>query len=417
MQLSGALVFATTYVLISARRVPWLGIDRTGGALLGAVACVLLGVLTPARALAAIDGATLLLLFSVMGMGAFLADDDLFGFVEARLLERARTPERLLSWIVWGSGVASALITNDAVCVLGTPLVVRLIRRHQLAPLPFLLALATSANTGSVATLVGNPQNMLCGLLGGLTYGRHLLLMAPIAIAGLALNHLLLWLTFRRDLASSSLDRTTSAVAETSSETGPPRLSTGARITLAVIGATAVAYTFGGHLAWTAAAGFTALLLLRRRETRSLWQHVDWSLLLFFAGLFVVVEGLLASGLPGRWFSAFPLTAGLDSPHAWFRLSAVFLVGSNLVSNVPFILVVRDAMGGLSSPELGWELLAMAATFAGNLTLLGSVANVIVAEAGREVGGIGFFEYLRVGLPLAILTTLIGTFWLVLVLA
>lgn len=257
---------------------------------------------------------------------------------------------------------------------------------------------------------------MLCGMLGGLTYGRHLWLMAPVAIAGLALNHLLLALTFRRELAKSSLQQPPSAHGEARSETDSLRLPPGAKVTLTVIGATAVAYTFGGHLAWTAAAGFTALLLLRRRETRSLWGHVDGSLLLFFAALFVVVEGLLASGLPARWFAAFPLATGNDSSHAWFRLSALFLVGSNLVSNVPFILVVRDAMGSLSSPELGWELLTMASTFAGNLTLLGSVANVIVAEAGREVGGIGFFEYLRVGLPLAILTTLIGTFWLLVVL-
>ena len=98
----------------------------------------------------------------------------------------------------------------------------------------------------------------------------------------------------------------------------------------------------------------------------------------------------------------------------WARLAAVFLAGSNVVSNVPFILVIREQMASLPDPKLGWELLAMASTFAGNLTLLGSVANIIVAEAARDVGGIGFWPYLRVGLPLALATTAVGTLWLML---
>jgi Na+/H+ antiporter NhaD/arsenite permease-like protein len=137
-------------------------------------------------------------------------------------------------------------------------------------------------------------------------------------------------------------------------------------------------------------------------------------LLLFFAGLFVVVEGLMRSGAPGWFFARFPL-AGDGGLLGWLRLAAIFLVGSNVVSNVPFILVVRDQMATLADPRLGWELLAMTSTFAGNLTLLGSVANIIVAENARELGGIGFREYLAVGLPLAVLTTLGGVIWLVLV--
>ena len=404
MKPTGLIVFILSYVLISARRLDWLRFDRPAGALLGAVACVALGVLGPSEALAAVDGATLLLLFGVMGMGAFLGLDGFFDVLEHRLTRFARTPARLLGWMLWGAGGLSALITNDAVCVLAAPLVVRTIARHQLPALPFLLALATGANTGSVATLVGNPQNMLCGLLGGLDYRSHLLLMGPVAVLGLALNHALLAFSFRRELGRARL-----------AEPEPPGVfSARAQLTLGVIAASAVAYTLGGDLAWTAAAGFVLLMLLQRRETRELWPRIDWALLVFFSGLFVVVQGLTESGAPAAFFARFPLASG-DGTAGWLRLGAIFLVGSNVVSNVPFILVVREQMATLDNPALGWEVLAMASTFAGNLTLLGSVANIIVAEAGHEVGGMGFWQHLRVGLPLALSTTLMGLGWLLLV--
>ena len=401
MTAPGLVIFILTYVLISARRLDWLGFDRPAGALLGAVACVAAGVLAPDEALRAVDGATLLLLFGVMGMGAFLSLDGFFDEMGRRLTGTARTPKRLLGWLVWGSGGLAALITNDAVCVLGAFLVVRIIERHRLPALPFLLALATGANTGSVATLVGNPQNMLCGLLGGLQYREHLALMAPVALLGLALNHALLALMFRRELGAAHLGE---------AEATTP-LSRRAKITLMVVGASAVAYALGGHLAWTAASAFVLLMLIHRRDTSQLWPRIDWGLLLFFAGLFVVVEGLAKSGAPTAVFDKFPLAAAGESTLGWLRLSGIFLVGSNVVSNVPFILVVREQMATLSNPKLGWELLAMASTFAGNLTLLGSVANIIVAEAARDVGGMGFWQHLRVGLPLTVLTTLAGLCW------
>lgn len=400
MHLTGLVIFGITYLLISSRQLHWLGFDRPAGALLGAVACVVFGVLAPDQALAAVDTSTILLLFGVMGMGAFLAVDGFFTEVEARLVTAARTPARLLGLVVWSSGILAAFITNDAVCVLGAPVVVRLIQRHRLPPLPYLLALATGANTGSVATLVGNPQNMLCATLGGLAYRHHLLLLGPVALLALAVNHALLHGIFRRDLRTAAL-----APAQVGA---PPNLRASSLVTLGVIAATAVAYTAGADLAWAATAGFVVLMLVHRRDTRQLWARIDWSLLLFFCGLFVVVEGFVRSGVPAAVFARWPL-ASLGGPAG---LAGGFLVGSNVVSNVPFILVVRDQMATLPDPRLAWEMLAMASTFAGNLTLLGSVANIIVAESAREIGGIGFRDYLKVGLPLALVTTALGTAWL-----
>jgi Na+/H+ antiporter NhaD/arsenite permease-like protein len=400
----GIVVFALTYVLISLRRLSWLGFDRPAGALLGATLCVVLRVLTPEAATRAVDGNTLLLLFGVMGMGAFLAVDGFFDSMENACVVLAKTRAMLLAYVVWGSGLLSALITNDAVCVLGAPLVVRLIKKQNLPPLPYLLALATAANTGSVATLVGNPQNMLCGMLGGLSYREHLVLVGPVAVIGLLLNHGILYASFRREL--------TGALAPSVSHA--PFFTRRTSVTLAVISSTAVAYTLGAHLAWAATFGFVVLMLLHRRDTALLWARIDWSVLLFFAGLFVVVEGFIASGGPAWLFTRTPLSSGHHGAFEYARLSAIFLAGSNLVSNVPFILVVRDQMTTLAHPKLGWELLAMASTFAGNLTLLGSVANIIVAENARPLGGIGFLSYLRVGLPIALATTTFGTFYIVL---
>lgn len=401
MQLTGVVIFAITYVLISARRLGWLGLDRPAAALVGAVACVAFGVLSPDDALHAVDGETLLLLFGVMGMGAFLAVDDFFGCIEQKLASFAGTGSRLLGTLVWGAGILSALITNDAVCVLAAPLVVSMIRKHRLPPLPFLLALATAANTGSVATLLGNPQNMLCGRLGGLSYGAHFLWMAPVALIGLALNHALLHFAFRGSLKTAVLAR----------GDGVPRLSARMYVTLAVIVGTAVASALGASLAWAAAGGFVLLMLLHRRQTSALWPLIDWELLLFFSGLFVVVEGFTRTGVPEALFERFPLAAGQDFG-SWLELSTTFLIGSNVVSNVPFILLVADQVARLPDPRVGWELLAMASTFAGNLTLLGSVANLIVAEAAIELGGISFWQYFRIGFPLAIVTTLAGLSWL-----
>lgn len=405
--LTGLVIFAITYALIAGRRLRFMPLDRPAGALTGAVLCVALRVLTPHQAMSAINGDTLVLLFGLMGVGAFLAEGGLLDRAGDALVARMRTPPRLLGAIVWGAGVLSALVTNDAVCVLGAPVVVAWIARHRLPPLPFLLALATAANTGSVATLVGNPQNMLCGTLGGLAYRSYLLHMLPVALAGLAVNHALLLVMFRQPLRTATLEVPATAGVRVIDRRG--------WFTLTVLALTVAAYLSGADLAWTAVAGFTALLLVHRTDPSVFWARIDWSVLLFFGGLFVVVEGLVQSGAAGWALSRFPLWTGSGGALDHARTALVFLIGSNVVSNVPFILVVQHEMAKLPNPTLAWELLAMASTFAGNLTLLGSVANVIVAERGRSVGGLAFLPYMRLGAPLALLTTALGTVWLLLV--
>ena len=198
--LTGLIVFAITYVLVASRTLRFAGLDRPAGALVGAVLAVAVGAVTPSQAARAVDHTTLVLLFAVMGMGAFLSLD---GFLERAgrlLVARARTRRRLIGALIWGSGLLSAIVTNDAVCVLLAPLVVLWIQKYDLPRLPMLAALATGANTGSVATLVGNPQNMLCGSLGQLEFGPFMWRMLPVAVVGLAINHGLVLLLFHRQL-------------------------------------------------------------------------------------------------------------------------------------------------------------------------------------------------------------------------
>jgi Na+/H+ antiporter NhaD/arsenite permease-like protein len=306
--------------------------------------------------------------------------------------------------LVWGAGGLAAFVTNDAVCVLAAPLVVSWIVRWKLPRLPFLLALATAANTGSVATLVGNPQNMLCASLGKLGFGAFALHMFPVALLGLATNHAILAFMFRRDLAGD-------LPTENATERVMTRRSA---MTLAVIAATVAFYIGGAHMTYTALAAFAVLILLHRVDPAEVWARIDWSVLLFFGGLFVAVDGFLRSGAPAWVFAKVPLFVPPEGIGSYLRTAGYFLAGSNVVTNVPFILLVKTEMAKLPNPRLGWELLAMASTFAGNLTLLGSVANIIVSERSNAIGGLRFGEYARAGLPTAVVTTVIGTAWLVL---
>lgn len=402
--LRGLIVFAITYVLVATRRLRFARLDRPAGAIVGAVLAVAVGAITPDEAAKAVDHTTIVLLFAVMGMGAFLSLDGFFDRAGRILVARAKTRRRLVGAIVWGAGLLSAVVTNDAVCVLLAPLVVGWIKKDELPRLPLLAALATGANTGSVATLVGNPQNMLCGSLGKLHFAPFLVHMLPVAVVALAINHALLVVIFRRELTG-----------DLPSEPGPPPLFTvRSAVTLGVIFATVIVYTAGGSLSFTALSGFAFLLIVHRREPATVWERIDWSVLVFFGALFVAVDALARSGAAEWAFTRFPLVGTQPGFVEWLRAAAIFLVGSNVVTNVPFILIVRPEMGKLPDPTLGWELLAMASTFAGNLTLIGSVANVIVAEKAEPVGGLRFGEYLRIGVPVALATTLAGAIVLVL---
>lgn len=396
--LPAVLVFGIVWLLIAFRRLRWLPIGRPAGALAGAVGMVAVGTLTPQRAWQAIDGDTLSLLLGMMILTAYLQRAGWFGWCAHRMTRWTKNPLRLLLLLSWSAALLSAVLVNDTVCLFMTPLVIELVRRAQLPAGPYLVALATSANIGSSATLVGNPQNMLIGSMSGMSFIDFSLATAPATLAALVAHSLILLVVYRA-LGQKTL-------VSPAEEIMP--LARDAPLSLLIFLGVVVGFLAGLDLGFTALGGAVALMILDRREPREVFAAVDWTVLLFFAGLFVVIDGFDQTGLPdAAWALAQPQMS-LGTAGGLAMLSAVLVAGSNIVSNVPLVLLVGDHLAALGRPELSWPLLGFVTTIAGNLTLVGSVANIIVAEQAKDHYELGFFEYLAVGVPSTLAAATIG---------
>ena len=430
-------VFALTYMLISGRRLKILPLNRPAAALLGTVLMVVTGVITPERAYRAVDYDTLVLLLGMMLISAYLHMSGFFGWAADWTLKVAKTPRQLLFYLIFTSGGLSAMLVNDTVCLMVTPLVVAIIVRSGLPLLPYLLALAMSANLGSLATLVGNPQNMIIGHLSGISFIRFSASMVPVAVAGLLIQYVMLSMGFRHILSSATIRRT--GESSMPPHEGNPKSGSNNRarsshavrrrglkgtvvipaaeiqldrglmtLTLGVLGLVFIGFLAGLNLAWTALAGGSLVMVLARRDTHEVLKLVNWHLLVFFASLFVVVDALNGTGLPDQAYRLVQGLFGSTSSTQGLNLTWFSALGSNVFSNVPFVLVAGKWIGNFTNPELMWKVLALATTFAGNLTLLGSVANLIVVESARDYVEVGFWDYARFGIPITVLTTLAG---------
>lgn len=377
-------------------------LDRPTAAMLGAVLMVMSGALTRGEAAAAIDFSTLALLFGMMLLFAILMQSGLPTWLAVRALNRCDSPHELLAWVVFTSGISSALMLNDTVCLLGTPLLLHVTKRAKLPAIPYLMAMATSANIGSVMTLTGNPQNMIIGHASGWSWSAFALRMVPIGMICLVVNWLLLRLLFRRVFSTIVISR------EPHAEPDAPILPGLSIKSVLVFAGLLVAFLAGAPMDFAAVTAAIALLVLANRPPREALEAVDWSLLLFFTGLFVVVEGFVKADqyLLERSIDAIGTHVGLGSAA---QISIASVIGSNLFSNVPFVLIVSHWVRRMSDPQFIWLLLALTSTFAGNLTLFGSVANVIVAQGAQRESPLGFKDFLRAGVPITLLTTAIGT--------
>ena len=402
-RLIALVAFAGTYLGLALGRLPFFRVDRTGVAIIGGAVVVVSGLLPWDRAVAAVDAHTLVLLFGMMIVAAYLRLSGFFRLVTYAAVRRAHTPVGLLALIIAAAGVLSALFVNDVVCLVMAPIVLDLVRRLRLPPVPYLIALATAANVGSVATLTGNPQNMLVGSFSGISHRAFLLREAPVALIGLALVFGVIWLAYRRRLPPA-------LPAEALEERGAVHQALMIK-TMAAVSVMLVAFLAGVPIALVAIGGAAYCLLTRRVNPDKVYREIDWGLLVLFTGLFVVIGGLEASGLAGEilgWAGA----VGLYRPVV---LTVVTAMLSNLVSNVPAVLLFKTVIPTFGEPTRAWLLLAMASTLAGNLTILGSVANLIVVEQARGAGiQIGFLEYSKVGVPVTVATLLVG--WLLLIL-
>lgn len=400
-------IFLFTYVFIAGARLPFLKLDRPGGALLGALLMVVVGVVTPAEVFGhsphpnqqAIDGDTILLLLGMMLLAEYLSLANFFRFAGARAVRVAHTPRLLLVAITVVSALLSAFLVNDTVCLMLTPLVLAVVDDARLPPAPYLLAVCMGSNSGSVATFTGNPQNMLIQGASGLSYASFAAYMALPAVLSTAIVAGALVYLFRHDLPAKRFD------------THPPSLDVDRkllRLSGAVLLGVVVAFFLGLPMSWSALAGGVLVMTLSGREPRPTLERVDWVLLLFFSSLFVVVFGVNKAGWADdirRLFS--PLMAGPPWRET-LGFAGLTLVASNLFSNVPFVMLARSWVPTLQNPELGWHVLALGSTLAGNLTLVGSVANLIVFEAARGKVNMTFLGYLRIGLPVTLVSFVVG---------
>jgi Na+/H+ antiporter NhaD/arsenite permease-like protein len=393
-------IFAASYLALAIGKVPGLSIDRAGVALVGACLMVASGVVSLDEAYRAIDLATITLLLGMMIIVANLRISGFFALINAWVAGHVHRPLLLLAAIVVVSGVFSAFLVNDAICLVMAPLVLELTLALRRNPVPYLLAVAMASNVGSTATITGNPQNMMIGSVSQIPYAQFAAALAPVAVFGLLLTFALLALLHRRDFH------------EGAHRLRAPRLRVNrvliARSLLATV--VVVGLFFAGQPPAKAAIIVGALLLLTRRvKSARVYAEIDWSLLLMFTGLFIIVAGAERELLTPQVLDAVGRLHLASVP----MLSVVTAALSNIVSNVPAVLLLKPFIAALPDHDRAWLVAAMASTLAGNLTVLGSIANLIVVEkAARRGVVIGFWEYFRVGAPLTVLTLLAGTLWL-----
>ncbi len=394
------LIFALTYLVLAIGRLPGFRVDRTGAAIIGASLMVGVNALTLAQAQQAINFDTIILLFGMMIVVANLQLSGFFSLVAERVVEHAHRPVLLLIAIVGIAGFFSAFFVNDTMCLVLTPLVLEITETVRRNPVPYLLAVAMASNIGSVATITGNPQNMMIGSFSGIPYRQFLASLAPIALAGLVLTVLVIFLAYRSEFTS----RARVNVEKRSVRVDRWLMWKAILASLAMI----VMFFAGWPVPKVAVVAAALLLITRRVNPENVYRRIDWSLLVMFVGLFVVIAGVEKTSLE-KDLAAFAGQIHLDNV---FLLSAFSAVLSNLVSNVPAVLVFKPFAAYLANPTRAWLTLAMSSTLAGNLTVLGSVANLIVIQQARRKVTIGFWEYFRVGAPLAIVTILLGAIWI-----
>jgi Na+/H+ antiporter NhaD/arsenite permease-like protein len=398
------VVFAAVYLGMAIGRWPGLRVDRTGIALLGAIVLYGSGALDGSAVLAAIDFPTLVVLFGLMILSAQFAACGFYDWCSVRIATAGVPPAALLAITVAAGGILSAVLANDVVVFAMTPMLCAGLIRRGLDARPFVIALAGGANAGSAATIIGNPQNILIGEVGQLDFWPFLVACAPPALAGLASVFLVVWWQWRRRfrLTANRADH------RTPPELDRPALAKAAFATflLLVLFATPLPQVEGVLLV----AGY--LLISRRLATGTMLGLVDWHLLVLFGGLFVVTAALAQTGLPDDalgWLEA----RGLP-PESLAVLAPLTLLGANTIGNVPLVVLLLSVVPEMS--EGAYYTLAVLSTLAGNLLVVGSLANIIAIERARDAGVVvTFAEHARCGVPMTLLSFLLALAWLALI--
>jgi Na+/H+ antiporter NhaD/arsenite permease-like protein len=394
---TGALVvFVLTYLVIAGGQLAFLKLDRPGAAVVGAAAMVIVGGLPMDDALHAIDLHVVILLFGVLVIAAYLEQAQFFKYVAYLVLTRTKSARTLLFGLVFVAGALSAFLVNDTVCIVLTPLVIAVVVETRLPALPYLLALAGAANVGGVVSFSGNPQNMIVGAAarGTLGFAEYFAMVLPVGVACLAANAWILSRMFRTQVRGGELGERTAPKPALDKV-----LAAKALVALALFAGLALA---GVELAGAAMAAAAALMLAARTGGRDIVAKVDWTLLAFFGGLFIVVAGIEHAGVLDRVFDAVAPVIARGDLAGDLAFVALIVIGAQLVSNVPLVIIAVHWVPKLPDPKWGYIMLAVASTLAGNLTPFGSIANIIVMESAGPRGEIGFRRFVRYGAVITI---------------
>lgn len=388
------IVIGLTYIGLGLGYIPFLRMNRATIALVGAAMLMALGVLDLKEAWGAIDYKTLIFLFSMMVISANLACAGFFQLALDYLMRFTSSPLGLLVVLTFVSAILSAFFLNDTIALIFTPLTLGLTQALSLNPIPYLLALAGATNLGSVATLSGNPQNILIGSYSGISYLEFAKALTPLALASLIVQIGLLW-WFYPEVRSMKASLSEKPLRY---RIFKPLLTK----SLLITGGLLVAFLIGIPPAQATLIAASLLFITRRVKPDRILNKVDWDLLVMFSGLFIITQAVQKLGVL-NWFSSF-----VNTPASILGVTAIL---SNLVSNVPAVLLLHNL---IPHPDTRtWLLLAAGSTLAGNLTLLGSVANLIVAEAVAKLGyRLTFWDHLRFGLPLTAITLIFAYFWI-----
>ncbi len=394
-----------TFAGIAIGRYPIIKSNRTTIALMGVALLLVFGQVSFADLPGYIDFNTIILLFSMMILNANLKLAGFFSLASRWLEQHSRSPRTFLALEVLLVGILAALFLNDTVCLMFAPFLITLMDSLKRNPIPYLIALATASNVGSTATLTGNPQNMIVGIASGIPYAEFTLALLPVALLGLGVIWLVLVKMFPFEFKKGRFGVTE---VKTEEQISKPLLTK----TIVITGGLLIAFLAGAPIAMAAFLAASLLLITRRHQPQTVFAEFDWSLLVFFSALFIVSGALETSGVTR---SLVPLESISKGANIW-NLSLVTAGLSNLVSNVPAVLLLKPVVAAMQEARVGWLTLASASTLAGNLTLLGSVANLIVAEtAARYRVDLSFWEYLKPGVIITILTLTINTLWLYLI--
>jgi Na+/H+ antiporter NhaD/arsenite permease-like protein len=391
-------VFIASYIVFALGKFPGMKIDRPGAAIIGAVLMFMTGAVRADNSLQLIHFGTIVLLFSMMLVVAYLHLAGFFDWVTELVVTRLK-PHHLLPTVIFLSGLLSAFFVNDIICLVMVPFVLKVAGRMGIKPIPYLLAVATASNIGSTATITGNPQNILIGSYSGIGYRDFLLHLGPVALVGLFVDWFVLWWLYFRGRVHDVRTQAGNKV----------QIEHAALIKAGVVAALVLAgFLAGFSPPLVASVGAALLLITRTRDPKLVYEGVDWGLLVFFVGLFLIVGGAENAGLTHHLLG-FGERFNLQHLGVFTSVTAIL---SNLVSNVPAVMLLKSLVIQFANPHSAWLTLAMASTLAGNLTITGSVANIIVVERAQKEALITFFDYFRIGLPVTLLTLLFGWLWL-----